>query len=176
MVIAYKERDAVGLSRALAAPLATAIAAAASPHDGVALVPIPSSRRAIRERGDDVLLRLVRRAAYRLRTDGIRVTVVGALHHTRSVADSAGLDSARRAANLSGAFGVRPGAFGRVRLPVVIVDDVMTTGATIAEAARALQTAGVRVEAAAVIAATQRRGVGGLLGATPNGATVRATE
>ena len=63
-----------------------------------------------------------------------------------------------RAANLAGSLSV-PGRLvalvaGR---PVVIVDDVVTTGATLTEAARALRAAGAEVVAAASVAATSRR-------------------
>ena len=75
----------------------------------------------------------------------------------RSVADQAGLAAARRAVNLHQAFEV-PTAW----VPVVrdrrclLVDDLITTGATLAEASRALQEARAAAVEAATIAATQR--------------------
>lgn len=178
LLLAYKERGAVGLRAALAQPLATAIAAAAaSPGSAVVVVPIPSSRRAIRDRGGDVVLALARRAGSVARRDGLVVRVVPALRHGRRVADSAGLGAQQRAANLAGAFTVSP----RLRravvgTPVVIADDLITTGATIAEAARGLRAAGAVVVGAATVAATRRRGDTGLLGAADNGATVGANR
>jgi len=41
--------------------------------------------------------------------------------------------------------------------PVIIVDDLITTGASLAEAARTLRSSGANVLAAATVAATQRR-------------------
>jgi predicted amidophosphoribosyltransferase len=73
---------------------------------------------------------------------------------TRSVADQAGLDTSGRARNLAGALAARRCADG---LRVVVVDDVVTTGATLAEATRALRAAGAEVLGAAVVAATVRR-------------------
>jgi predicted amidophosphoribosyltransferase len=86
------------------------------------------------------------------------VQVVPALRHRRAVADSAGLTSAQRAANLAGAFAVRPG-YPRLLAGrrVVVVDDLVTTGVTLAECADALRGAGADVVAVATVAATARR-------------------
>jgi predicted amidophosphoribosyltransferase len=174
IVLAYKERGAIGLSRHLAVPLAASIRAAGGSQRSVVVVPVPASAHAIRERGDDVTELIVRRAVRLARRDGSRVRMVRALRHSRRVADSAGLDAGARAANLAGAFAVRSTALRAIdATPVVIADDLITTGTTIAEAARALRDSGIDVRGAAMIAATQRRGVSGLLGGGPNGATVR---
>jgi predicted amidophosphoribosyltransferase len=180
LVIAYKERGVIGLRRLLAAPMATAVQAAAGSSaggsaGGLALVPVPSSGRATRVRGDDVVLELARRAATALRSAGVAVTVLGALRHGRVVGDSAGLSAPARAANLAGAFVVRRGAGAALSgARVVIVDDVMTTGASVAEAARALRGAGAEVIGAATIASTRRRDAGEVLGSNHDGSTVRS--
>jgi predicted amidophosphoribosyltransferase len=85
---------------------------------------------------------------------GPAVFCVQALEHRRRVADQAGLSAADRAANLGGAIQARFDLLGH---RVIVVDDVITTGATLAEAARALRAAGAEVPAAAVVAATERR-------------------
>jgi predicted amidophosphoribosyltransferase len=170
LLIAYKERDAVGVRGALAAALAQAIRAAVaadgprSPRPRTVIVaPVPSTARAVRSRGDDVMLVLARRAAAIARSGGLELSVVRALRHDRSVADSAGLTAAGRAANLAGAFGVRRSAAGVLRgADVLVVDDLITTGTSIAEAARALRQVGARVVGAATIAATARHSDGGL--------------
>jgi predicted amidophosphoribosyltransferase len=174
-LLAFKERGMVGLRGPLSEALAAAVAAAAGQEQHVVVVPIPSSRPAIRERGDDVVLALARRAASMSRQRGLAVRVVPALRHGRRVADSAGLGAHERAANLTGAFTLRP-RMRRALLgsPVVIADDLITTGATIAEAARGLRAADAVVIGAAVVAATRRRGASGLLGDVGNGATVGA--
>lgn len=159
LLIAYKERGVLGAQRVLAPALAASVAAAMR-HAGsrpVLLVPAPSSVRALRARGDDVVLRLARRAASLLRARGHSATVVAALAHIRAVGDSAGLAAPERAVNLAGAIGVRRRCLGRLDgAPIVLVDDLRTTGVTLAEAARALRAAGGQVVAAATIAATVR--------------------
>jgi predicted amidophosphoribosyltransferase len=86
------------------------------------------------------------------------------LTHRRRVADQAGLTATARAANLSGALHTRLDMRGH---RVIVVDDVITTGATLAEAVRALRAAGAEVPACAVIAATERHGERGSRPSTP---------
>ena len=93
-------------------------------------------------------MRLASAAAREL---GVRATRL--LVPARAVADQAGLSTRDRAANLAGALRAT-GVPGR---PVIVVDDVMTTGATLVEAARALAAHGHPVAGAAVVAATRRR-------------------
>lgn len=141
-LLAYKERG----RRDLARPLRALLAAALEPYDrGAVLVPVPSSAVARRARGGDHVARLLPR--------GWRSGQ--ALRLTRAVRDSAGLDVAGRAANLDAALRASPPPWPGAA--AVIVDDIVTTGATVAEAARALCAAGWRVRGAAVVAATQRR-------------------
>jgi predicted amidophosphoribosyltransferase len=118
---------------------------------------MPSSRSSVRRRGDDVVLALARTAASRLRLAGHHVRVAPLLEHTRAVQDSAGLSAAAREANLAGAMRLRRPAGPSLRgLTVVLVDDLLTTGATLVEAARVLRAAGAIVPSAAAVAATAR--------------------
>ena len=96
------------------------------------------------------MARLARRCAPRC---GVPVGR-GVLAPVRSVADSAGLTGAERAANLAGAFRARRAPPGWSAL---VVDDVVTTGATLGEARRALLEAGWDVLGGAVVAATRLR-------------------
>jgi predicted amidophosphoribosyltransferase len=102
--------------------------------------------------------RMARVAAGELRALGQTANVLAALRHCRVVTDQVGLTHQQRAQNLAGALIVRNAARSRLTLrPVVIVDDVMTSGSTLAEAARAIRAAGGRPVGAAVLAATRFR-------------------
>ncbi len=156
VLIAHKERGALGLARPLGAALAGAVRSAAVRQGGgeVLLVPVPSSRRAVAARGHDAARRIARAAARELRGGGRRVRVAAVVRQGRVVADQSGLSARERLANLGGALVVVPGA-GRLleAAPVVLVDDLMTTGASLVAAAAAVRAAGGMVAGAAVIAA-----------------------
>jgi predicted amidophosphoribosyltransferase len=119
------------------------------------LVPVPSARRATAARKHDPGRRMAAWAARELRRAGVAARMVAVLRQRRPVADQAGLSAAERLANLTGALGAVAGS-GRLLAagPVVVVDDLMTTGASVAEAARAIGAAGGRVLGAAVVAAS----------------------
>ena len=145
------------LSQSALAALESAAPAAWPAGAPILVVPMPSRRAARRARGGDPVRELALRAAASVRRAGWAVRVAPALTHTRAVADQSGLGAAERAANLAGALEVR--ASWRLRLdaaPCLLVDDIITTGATLAEAARAVNAAGGHPFGLAVIAATER--------------------
>ncbi|MEU1631310.1 ComF family protein [Nonomuraea sp. NPDC005701] len=165
-VLAYKERGAVGLAGVLAQVLAftvlTALGAAAGAGAGwargpFAVVPVPSARRALRVRGHDPMGRLAVLVARHLVASGVRAEPWAVLRQTRRVSDQAGLSSTQRAANLAGSLCVAGRAKGPPAPSALLLDDVLTTGASLTEAARALRAAGLRVPMAATVAATRRR-------------------
>ncbi|HEX4654556.1 MAG TPA: ComF family protein [Mycobacteriales bacterium] len=160
MLLAVKEHGVAVAQRPLGRALAGAVAAAVPDRvAAVCLVPVPSSRAARRRRGEDVVRRLATLAAADLKRAGVAVSVAPVLRHARAVTDSAGLGAEARARNLADAFVARPRLAVRLRdRPVVLVDDLITTGATLAECSAALTAAGVRVAACATVAATQRHG------------------
>ncbi len=157
----YKEHRAWGLARPLATRLWPAVAriGAEAEADCCVLVPMPSRAAAVRERGHDttaVLARAVSRIAYGF---GWSLPVVRALRVARPVADSAGLGATQRMENLHHAIAVRSGALARLRrcgAAVVLCDDLVTTGASMTEATRALTSAGIEVAGGAAIVATRR--------------------
>ncbi|WP_442811807.1 ComF family protein [Streptomyces sp. NBC_01288] len=127
------------------------------------LVPVPSARSTVRARGHDPARRIALAAAGELRRTGTPARVVAVLRQRRWVADQSGLNSRERMGNLAGALEVvAGGARLLVGGPVVLVDDLMTTGASLTEAARAVReaiTGGGEVGAtAAVYARVSREG------------------
>jgi predicted amidophosphoribosyltransferase len=167
LISAHKERGALGLTPFLAGRLAAAVgtiaAAAETGSRPIVLVPIPSARSAVRRRGFDATWAMAAGAARRLRGDR-DVRAGRLLTQLRPVRDQAGLGAAEREANLRGGFRATKSAPNAAL--VIIVDDVVTTGASLSEAARALRVAGVPVLAAATIAATERRRTSAVRAAT----------
>ncbi|AYF97158.1 ComF family protein [Protaetiibacter intestinalis] len=131
------------------APLLLAALAHAAPDASVELCPVPSTRAALRRRGYDPVIVAMRAA-------GLRPARL--LRPARAHAVQKGLGRTERAANLRGVHRARSRLDGR---RILLVDDVVTTGATLAEAARALRAAGAEVLGAVTIAATPRRLPGG---------------
>jgi len=108
------------------------------------LVGIPSRKSATRKRGRNFMVEITKSVA---KAESIKALDI--LQHTRSVRDQSQLDSEQRSRNIAGALTASknssnldsPGNTG----PLIIVDDLITTGATLAEAIRALRTAGYAV-------------------------------
>ena len=125
------------------------------------LVPVPSRPSTVRQRGHDPTLAMTAAAARRLRREGLDVRPAALLRTRPGLADQAGLDARARAANLAGSLccptaGVRRLRARTGRVHVVVCDDVLTTGATAAEAQRALTAVGLPPVGIAVVAATRR--------------------
>ncbi|WP_141006591.1 ComF family protein [Nocardioides humi] len=162
LVLAHKEQRVLALAEPLGDLLARAVAAAVAPGEPVVLVPVPSRAASVRQRGHDPTLAMTRAAARVLRRSGGVVRTARLLRLRPGVVDQAGLDAAGRAANLAGSMTAPAPAVRRLarrcpRAHVVVCDDVLTTGATVREAQRALEAVGVPVAAVAVVAATHRR-------------------
>jgi predicted amidophosphoribosyltransferase len=123
----------------LAVPLGERLAVAARPYSGAirAVVPVPLHPSKLRERGFNPAALLARPVAAEL---GAALRV-GWLRRERATRSQAGLEREARLANLRGAFQaavVEPTS-------VLLIDDVRTTGSTLAEAAAALTAKGHEV-------------------------------
>ncbi|WP_166849778.1 ComF family protein [Isoptericola sp. BMS4] len=170
-VLAWKDRGRVDLDRVLAPPLRRAAAGVAPPVAAavaatapgpVLVVPAPSTGRARRARGRDHVTVLARAVASGLADAAVPARVTPALRRRGRSLDQVGLGARARARNLAGRVVVRRAARDRVRrAPCLLVDDVVTTGATLAAAERALEAAGAVPVAGLVVAATPPPGLDG---------------
>jgi predicted amidophosphoribosyltransferase len=133
LILALKEHDRTDVASPLAQRLAPLLPAA------LPLVAVPPSLEAWRRRGYDPVRLLVRRPTLRV----LRVARATEVQKSLSVDE--------RAANRTGFLRATRSLAG---LRVVIVDDVVTTGATVDEAVRAIQSAGGEVDHAVTLAAT----------------------
>ena len=145
LLLRFKFHGDLAAGRLLAQLLADAAAPAPRPQ---ALVPVPLHRRRLRERGYDQALELAKPLAKSLSVP----LCADALIRTRATPPQTELGGRARRRNLRGAFAVR------APLPahVALIDDVLTTGATLAEAARTLRAAGVKRVDAWIVAVAER--------------------
>jgi len=152
VILSLKEQGRTDVAGALARPLADTLAEALSAaaraggsRQGIELCTVPPSRAAFRRRGYDPVALLLRKA-------GLPV-VRGVLVSVRRHAQQKVLDRGARQRNLVGSLAARRPLAGR---SFVLVDDVVTTGATLIEAARAIREGGGRVLFAVALANTIR--------------------
>ena len=105
------------------------------------LVPIPSRNSASRKRGRKYINAMI---------EGLGITPLDLLSHNRAVRDQSTLRASARLNNLAGALFVNPDSYPVLyrdtsELSVIVVDDLVTTGATLSEAVRALRAGGFHV-------------------------------
>jgi predicted amidophosphoribosyltransferase len=143
VILAFKKQR-TDVARTLAVPLAAAIRVALDHEAGVELAPVPTSSAAFRRRGYDPVALLLRRG-------GLHDERV--LRHVARVGEQKGLGVEQRAVNVRDSIAACGAVVGRRFL---LVDDVVTSGATLAEAARAIRAAGGTVVGATTLAFTPR--------------------
>lgn len=145
LLVAHKDGGAWYLAGLLGGLLAAAITAL-QPPPGTVLVPVPSDPSAVRTRGYDHAHALSAAAGRRVGLPSRRV-----LRRARAAHDQAARGRTARLHAQWGTMVARPGA-GRV----IVVDDIVTTGSTAAEAVRALRAAGHQVHGLATVSDTPR--------------------
>lgn len=182
MVVGHKEHRLLSLATPLGDLMALTVSAVLSDlrprRARVLLVPVPSRPGSTRQRGHEPTLAITRVAAALVRQGGVDAACLALLRTRAGLADQSGLDATARAANLAGALRVHPQGLrrlGRAGRPVhvVVCDDVLTTGATAAEAQRALRSVGLAPLAVVAVAATRRRIPAPHPGGTGRSASVR---
>ena len=120
-----------------------------------ALVPIPSRRSVSRKRGREVISDLVERICTTNNDGDIGTHSQSVLSHIRPVRDQTLLSHTERERNLHGALAVLPAMDEYRRGSVILIDDLVTSGATLLEAARALRISGFDVLGAVTACVSQ---------------------
>ena len=141
-ILALKESGRTDVAGPLSVPLAEALARATQP--GAEVLVVPTSSAAWRRRGYDPVALLAKRA-------GVRHARV--LRSVRRTASQKTLGASERSINVSNSMVSRSALHGR---RFILVDDVVTTGATLNEASRAISAAGGEVVGRAALAFTPR--------------------
>ena len=150
ILLAFKDGGRTDAAPALAAVLRRLVCAALAEapqalRGTIELAAIPSSRAAFRRRGYRHVPLLLARAGFR------DARLLRAIRQTQ---DQSNLDTTSRFANRAESLTVKSAA---MRGAVLIVDDIVTTGATVLEADRAFRAAGFEVLGAVALARTERR-------------------
>lgn len=144
-IVAVKENGRTDLVRPLSVAVGAGLARLVSwgiVELPLTLVPAPTRGSAARRRGGDPVAAVARAATF------TGVSVVPALRMRAFTRDSVGLSSGQRERNIAGRVKIRKS----VGDEVLLIDDVVTTGATASESVRVLQTAGATVVAILAIA------------------------
>lgn len=123
-----------------------------SPQLPLLIVPIPSSRRAIRQRGESFLHPIMNNVIDIAHRNSRNWAWKEILMHKKRVRDQAGLNSRERTLNVRGVFAVRDEVVAD--RPIIVVDDVITTGATLRNAISALNERKMTVLGAATACAS----------------------
>ena len=133
IILAAKEQGIKGADELIIEAIIHAIEKSKIDTTLARLVPVPSSTSSQRRRGRSFIVDLVTKI-----TDRTGIQMLDCLQLSRRVLDQSGLHRDERATNLAGAFRITSQARGEL----ILIDDVVTTGATLREALRAVNSQG----------------------------------
>jgi ComF family protein len=135
IIMAAKESSIKGADQLLISAIIHVLEKAKLDSHYFQLVPVPSSKTSQRRRGRSFIVDLTRNIS-----EQTGIAINDCLIVSRRVSDQSGLSRIERVSNMKGAFVLKPNAI--VRGELILIDDVVTTGATLREAARALNSQG----------------------------------
>jgi predicted amidophosphoribosyltransferase len=147
-IIAFKDRGRTATKRMFATRLAGVLQNYLRVYPDLILVPMPVRKSALKKRGFDH----GRTLALAVQSQTGASVGKNLLTFAREAQDQRNLGISKRAANLANSMTARP-----ISKPVVLIDDVITTGATLAEAKRALESSGAHVLGFITIAETMAK-------------------
>jgi predicted amidophosphoribosyltransferase len=139
VLLAAKERSLIQADELIVSALKRSLFHCVQEHGIGILIPIPSRRSVARLRGRQFVSEISQQLTF-----ASRLPTIENLTHLRKVRDQSSLDAKARVENLSGAMTALRYLSGKA----ILIDDLVTTGATLQEAARALREKGIEVAAA----------------------------
>jgi predicted amidophosphoribosyltransferase len=145
VLLSAKESQLRAADQLLIAGMVHALNLFVNRYGSATLVPIPSRKSATRKRGRNFLQEITLEVA---KKTGLPYQSL--LSHNRKVRDQSNLNLLDRSRNISGSFSVSRDisaniSLGNIGPKIIVIDDLITTGATLGEAFRALRTAGFSV-------------------------------
>jgi predicted amidophosphoribosyltransferase len=143
IILAAKENGAASADNLLIDAIMWQIQNLQVISNNIRLVPIPSSKRSIRNRGRSFIIDIAQQISQQT-----GIPVLDCLNLTGKTIDQSRLNRKQRLENMKGAISMKAVARGEL----LLIDDVITTGATLKEAARALNSQGFHAQISAITA------------------------
>jgi predicted amidophosphoribosyltransferase len=143
IILAAKENGAASADNLLIDAIMWQIQNLQVNSNNIRLVPIPSSKRSIRNRGRSFIIDIAQQISQQT-----GIPVLDCLNLTGKTIDQSRLNRKQRLENMKGAISMKAVARGEL----LLIDDVITTGATLKEAARALNSQGFHAQISAITA------------------------
>ena len=143
IILAAKENGTSTADQLLIQTITRQIQKSTVDRNHIRLVPIPSSKRSSRIRGRSFMVDIVRQIS-----NQTGIAMLDCLALTGKTTDQTGLNRQQRLENMKGSMSIKAVARGEL----ILIDDVITTGATLKEAARALNSQGFYAQISAITA------------------------